>query len=176
MRKLTLITLLLLTLFVSCKKENGDDDYYFTFTVNGVNKSYSGFIAAATDTSGAYVELTILGATSSTSFDDYLGIYLNNSPSTDNIVPGQYEDLSADFTLLTTYGANGKDYESGQSVAEEAAANGITLTNHFKVNITSMDSKSVKGTFSGDYYDAGNVQTGEKLTITNGSFHVKFMD
>ena len=126
------------------------------------------------DTTSGYYTLEILGANSSTSFNDYLGFYLDNFPAGGNITAGQYEDNSTSYTLLTTYANNGIDFEAGQSVAQDAVAYNVTIANHFKVNITAMDDKTAKGTFSGDYYEDGDVQSGTKLTITNGDFFVRF--
>ena len=37
-----------------------------------------------------------------------------------------------------------------------------------------MDKNTIRGTFSGDYYFQGDVQNGEMVRITNGSFDAKF--
>jgi hypothetical protein len=50
---------------------------------------------------------------------------------------------------------------------------GVTIPNHFKVTISSIVGNAARGTFSGDYYADGDVQSGTKLTITNGDFYVK---
>lgn len=171
MKKNSLLVALTVLLFISCNKNNGGD-YYFTFKENGINKSYSANIYAGADTTAPYIELMIIGSNSMT-FDEVLGFYINNSPGQTAIVTGLYEDTTPNFTLLSTYSKGTTDYESGQSVAEEAVANNITLTNHLKLTITSLDSKVVEGTFSGDYYTDGNVVSGTRITITDGSFRVR---
>jgi hypothetical protein len=179
MKKLTILGLLVAISFVSCQKEkdrqDSDNNYHFSFTVDGVKKSYTGYIAAHTDTVSGYVSLTILGAPAVTSFDNYLGIYLDNVPNKGNITVGQYLDLGPNFNLITTYNLNGVEYESGQSVAEDAITDNITIANHFKLNITSMDKTTIRGTFSGDYFKDGDAKNGTKLNITNGDFYVKFL-
>ena len=45
-----------------------------SFTVDGVKKEYTAFTAAHADTTGSNIELTILGAKTSNSVDDYFGI------------------------------------------------------------------------------------------------------
>ena len=40
-----------------------------------------------------------------------------------------------------------------------------------KIVITAIDSSTVKGTFSGDFYYMGDI-SGAKKTITNGDFYV----
>ena len=66
------------------------------------------------------------------------------------------------------------EYEAGQTMADNAVAYNVTIAHHFKLNIISMDNKTIKGTFSGDYFQDGDVQSGTRLNITNGDFYVKF--
>ena len=87
-------------------------------------------------------------------------------------MPGQYTDAMTDYTLLSNCTVNGVEHDAGQTVASEAVINNITITNHFKVNITSITSTTISGTFSGDFYQDGDVVNGTKLTITNGDFFV----
>lgn len=173
MKKISIAILAFFIVLSSCKKDKGDEKYHVSFMVNGVTKTYTGYAVVHTETIGGNTTLTILGANSATSYDDYMGIYIDNSPTGDNITAGQYEDNSAGFVLLTTYSNTGIDYEAGLSVAEDAVFYNVPIANHFKVNISSMDGNTAKGTFSGDYYADGNVQSGTKLTVTNGEFYVQ---
>ena len=166
-----LFAALVIVCFFSCKKEHSaDTNYHVSFAVNGVTKNYTGHVLAHADTTSGYVEFTILGTNTMTSTDDYLGIYLNNDPGGSNIASGQYQDAATSYTLLTTYQNSGREYEAGQTVAQDAATDNITIANHFKVIITSMDKNTTRGTFSGDYYENGDVQ-GTKISITNGEFY-----
>ena len=175
MKKLTIFFILAIALFISCQKNKpNDDNYYLKFKIDGVDKNYSGYAVFNRDTIAGYITLTIIGANSATSYDDYMGIYLDNSPAGGTIGTGQYDDVSSTYTLLTTHAKNGVDFEAGQSVAEDAAFYNVSLANHFKVNISSMDGQTARGTFGGDYYADGDVQAGTKLSITNGEFFVKF--
>jgi hypothetical protein len=175
MKKVSVIAILFLILFGACNKEHGNDsDYHVSFTVDGVNKSYTAHVLAHKDTTGGYVTLTILGANSPTSFDNYMGIYLDNFPGHGNFTPVQYDDNSATFTLLANYTNNAIEYDAGQSIAQDAVTYGVTIAHHFKVNITSIDNNVVRGTFNGDYYKDGDVQSSTKLNITNGDFYVRF--
>jgi hypothetical protein len=178
MKKNPVIIFLLLIAFVSCEKEKSfkapDTNYHLSFTVDGVNKIYTGHVLAHTDTAAGYTTLTILGTNTPTSVDDYLGIYLDNFPDKGIIKAGVYEDNSPSFTLLTTYANSAKEYEAGLSVAEDAVTDNVTIANHFKINITAMDKITARGTFSGDYFEDGDAKNGTKLNITNGDFYVKF--
>jgi hypothetical protein len=181
MKKLIGFALLTVIILVSCAKEKGrqqgqqDNNYHFNFTVNGTKKSFTGYIAAHTDTTNGFVELMILGAPAVTSYDNYLGLYLSNDPAKGNIGTGQYLDNSTNYTLLTTYEISAVPYEAGQSVAEDAVTDNVTIANHFKLNITSMDKNTIRGTFSGDYFQDGSAKNGTKLSITDGDFYVKFL-
>ena len=84
---------------------------------------------------------------------------------------GQYLDTDTTYTLLTNYTTNGVSYDAGQTVAASAVTNSVSITNHFKLNITALTKTTIQGTFSGDYFQGGNVQSGTKITITNGSFY-----
>lgn len=174
MKTLSVIAALFFLLFISCKKDGGGDNYYVKFTVDGVNKSYTGYVFAHEDNTSGYSVFTVNGASSGTSFNDYLGIYIDNFPTGASISAGVYLDNSPDYSVLTTYAFNGGEYESGETVAEEAIANSVTITNHFKVTITERSGNTVRGTFSGDYYEGGDVENGDKITITNGEFYAKF--
>lgn len=174
MKKIFVILLLPTILFLSCSKE-ADENYHVSFTVNGVAKKYTAHtLAHVQDVGGGNFELTILGAANSTSYDDYIGIYINNSPGNGTIQAGQYQDNSTSYTVLTTYENGGSAYEAGLTVAEEAVIYNVPITNHFKVNITELTTNGVaRGTFSGDYYEDGDVHS-TKVSITNGEFYVKF--
>ena len=174
MKKICLILLLPAILFLSCKKES-DDNYHVSFTVNGVAKTYTAHtLAHLQDLGGGDFELMILGATSSTSFNDYMGIYINNSPGGGTLQAGLYTDTSPNRILLSTYGNGALSYEAGHTVAENGVTYSVPIANHFKVNITELNTGgTARGTFSGDYYEDGDVH-GTKVTITNGEFYVKF--
>ena len=174
MKKIFHILLLPAILFLSCSKEV-DENYHVSFTVNGVAKTYTAHTFAHLQAvGGGNSELTILGAGSSTSFGDYLGIYINNSPGNGAIQAGQYQDNSASYTVLTTYENAGSAYEAGHTVAEQGVIYSIPIANHFRATITELTANGVaRGTFSGDYYKDGDVHS-TKISITNGTFYVKF--
>ncbi|HEX7845561.1 MAG TPA: hypothetical protein VF476_07125 [Chitinophagaceae bacterium] len=172
MKKIILLFIPVLIIFSGCKKDK-DDEYYVSFTVNGTPKKFTGYPIGSLQESGVVKELYIIGAASALADDDYLGIYMNNYPAFGNFTPGEYTDGSTTFTVLATYENGGFSYEAGQSVAEEAVTHNVTIANHFKVTITHMDDKVMRGTFSGDFYEDGNVQTGTKISIANGQFAVR---
>lgn len=174
MKKITLLVLAVCSLLASCKK-NTDATYYVKFSVNGNSKEYTGHVFAHTDFAGGFTTLTILGSTSSISYDNFFGMYIGNFPSGNPIGPGEYKDTSGNFTVLATYVNNGtEEYEAGSSMAEDAVSYGVVIPNHFKMNITEQNSETTRGTFSGDFFQDGNVQTGTRISITNGEFYAKY--
>lgn len=173
MKTLTIIGAAVLLFFTACKKNGSSGSTYsVSFTFNGVNKTFTGYVGAKFGTLTGYITLTVLGSDSSTSVNNNFGFYLDNYTGGSPIVAGQYQDTDTTYTLLTNYTSNGVTYDAGQTVAAAAVTNNVPITNHFKVNITSLTNTTIRGNFSGDYYQAGNVQAGAKVTITNGSFYV----
>ena len=176
MKKASLLLLLPAILFLSCNKESDQPEtYHVSFKVNGVDKLYTGHtLAHLEDLGGGDLELMILGATTATSYNDYIGIYISNSPGGGAITAGQYQDNSTNRIVLTTYENGGTSYEAGRTVADEAVIYNVPIANHFTVNITTLTIGDVaRGTFSGDYYPDGDPRK-PKISITNGEFYVKF--
>ena len=178
MKNFLLIAITIIIGLSSCQKEarlsSGNDatKYHLTFKADGNSKSYTNVLLAHLDTSAGYITLTVTGADSLTSANNYFGFYLDNYSGGSPITAGEYKDVFTNFTLLSNYTVNALSYIAGQTIAEEAANNNIAIANHFKVNITSLDKEAVKGNFSGDFYEPLNFN-GRKVTITDGSFYVK---
>jgi hypothetical protein len=173
MKRNHLFVLLLLAVLAGCKKESEEEEYFLSFMANGAEKRYTAYVTAGEEVTAGYTTLIILGSVSATATNDYLGIYINNDPGLRGIGTGEYTDASTNFTVLTTHARNGLDYEAGQTVVMDATYYGVTIPNRFKVTITQRSGDKIRGTFSGDYYEDGDVRFGEKITITNGEFHAK---
>ena len=173
MKRILITVAIALLIFNSCSKSGSDSNYHVSFSVNGSNKTYTGYVLAHMDTAAGYITLTVIGSGSAFSFDNFFGFYLDNYSGGNPIVPGQYLDTSTDFTLLASYTSTSIEHEAGQSVADDAAFYNIPIT-HFKINIIAMDANTIRGTFSGDFFTGGDVQNGMKVSITNGVFYVKF--
>ena len=43
---------------------------------------------------------------------------------------------------------------------------GVTISNHFKVTITAINSETIKGTFSRDFYEDGDPRAAKKQSAT----------
>ena len=175
MKKILLFLSLAAIAFSSCHKDKKDDNYYFSFKADGQDVSFTGYIVAARGTDSIYKTLTILGATSATGTGDYLGIYLANSPGLQEFTTGSYHDVDNQNLLLTTYGRNSLEYEAGETLAEEAAANSIPLAHNFTLTITALTNKVVEGTFSGDYYIDADPVNGDMVSISEGKFRLRLI-
>src|SRR5688572_12683033 len=161
MKNLLFLYLIAIVLSTSCSKDKEEDNNYFVrFTVDGTQKSFTGYTFAHFESTGGFTELTMLGANNSTADDNYLGIYINNYPGVLPIIAGVYEDSSPDFTVLATYAINDVEHEGGQSVSADVITYGIPGHHPFTVIITEITTTNIRGTFSGDYYQDGDVQFG----------------
>src|SRR5688500_8632360 len=171
MKKILVLSLLAVVLFTGCSKDKTESTYFVKFLVNGTQKSFTGYTFGHFEPVTGFTELSLLGANSPTADDNWLGIYINNYPGMLPIGTGVYEDNSTDFTILSTYGNNDVEYTAGQTESEDVILYGIPNHQRFKVTITEITSTNVRGTFSGDYYEGGDVQFGNKVRITNGEFN-----
>ena len=173
MKNIIVLFLVAVMLSAGCSKDKDESTYYVTFMVDGVKKSFTNYTFGHFETTGGFTELSMLGANSSTADDNYAGIYINNYPGLLPITTGVYEDSSIDFTVLATYAIDDVEYEGGQTVSDNVIQYNIPGHQRFTVIITEITQTSIRGTFSGDYYEGGDVQTGTKLRITNGEFNVQ---
>jgi hypothetical protein len=148
-------------LFSSCKKSSSSNDsgYFVQANANGTLVKYTGYAAAISTTlSGTYV-LDIQGQESLSSSTDILAaVIMDESPITtktytDEIVNGSPQGI------VNYYDHTGKQFSSAL-----ATTPAVTIT------ITSITSTSVSGTFSGTAVD---INSGETIALTNGSFKVK---
>src|SRR5688572_10827369 len=161
MKKFLLLSLFAVVLLVGCSKDKEDSPYFVKYTVNGQQKSYTGYTFGHFEpVGGGLTELSILGANTPSADDNYMGIYINNYPGVLPITTGVYEDSSLDFTVLATHSIDDVESYGGQSVSDDIVQYGISGHNRLKVTITEITSTNIRGTFSGDYYEGGDVLGG----------------
>lgn len=173
MKKAIPVLCFLFLSLVACKKNNDDTNYHLSFSADGNVTNYTAYVISHYEFAGGFTELTINGTNSAASSTNYLGFYINNAPVGNPINEGVYTGTTPNFTLLSTYSINGVDYEAGVTMEEEAVSNGVTINNHLTLTITSISATEIKGTFSGDFFENGDVQNGNIITITNGEFKSK---
>ncbi len=159
--------------------------YHITFKLNGTTEDFSqGDTCQITkDASGTPVmnDLSIRGHNSL--FDIVHGavieLYISSS---DSISTGTYTDSSsngtyglyADYIPYPTIASPANIYMAGHGVYIDGVQKGIQLSHHFTVTITSISDGTIKGTFSGDFYQYDTDITQAKImNITDGDFYLK---
>ncbi|HWK02920.1 MAG TPA: hypothetical protein VNS58_04785 [Puia sp.] len=173
MKKKLALSVITIILFASCKKNNSSSSYQITASVDGKAKNFNINASASKSTIYGATFISILGFTSPYTGESF-SIDIDNSLSLDSIVAGTYTDTTSHFTVS---GAHTRDtttlYEAGTILASDASNTGTALVNHLKLIITSIDNKSIRGTFSGDFYFNGDISAA-KESITSGAFYVTF--
>lgn len=176
-KKIILFSALLVSVFVSCKKNNSassSSNYHFTATIDGAAQTFNVSPLAVRVVNGPASEIAIEGfAGTSTSTSQVLAIsWANTGLAPASFTTGNYSDTASNYAVTGTYNPSlSVSYVSGSGVTGLASGSGVTIVNHLKFTITSLDSTAVKGTFSGDFYYNGDI-SGAKKTITNGDFFV----
>jgi hypothetical protein len=170
-KKITQLAFLLAGLSFSCKKSNSSTSFHLTATIDGKAETFNVNLTATRV--GANVFFS--GASSATaSSDEALLFALIGSSRQPSFTVGSYQDTASSFDVQATYRQTlASQYEAGSPTAGTALSTGTIITNHFTLVITAIDSVSIKGSFSGDYFLDGNPGNAKK-TITNGDFYAKF--
>ncbi|HEV3325066.1 MAG TPA: hypothetical protein VG052_05655 [Puia sp.] len=171
MKKTTLLAILLAGLSFCCKKSNSSASYHLTATIDGQARAFNTNLTAT----WAGSNIAFSGASSATSSPgEELLFALIGSPQQPSFPVGSYPDTASGFDVQATYRQTlTSQYEAGTPTAGTALVTGKTITNHFTLIITAIDTVSIKGTFSGDYFLDGS-PANAKVTITNGDFYAKF--
>ena len=180
MQKITLLPALLAVLligsFSACNKSNSgaSASYHLTATIDGKAETFNVNDIATRTTLGGVTYIAITGFATSSPTGETMSLSLSNGFSRVAFKPGTYSDTASSCDIAGIYQASlSSQFLAGTSVTQSSLLSSVSIANHFKVAITSIDSASMKGTFSGDYF-AGGDPTGAKKTITSGDFYVKF--
>lgn len=176
MKKHLFFAALLLGAFISCKKNNSGSSasYHVTATVNGKAETFNVNDVATKVSLGGATYISITGFVTSSPTGETLSLGLSNNAGGPAIKAGTYADTSTRYEVTGIYQSSiTQQYLAGSNVFINAQGGGTPLTNHFVLVVTAIDSSSIKGTFSGDYFIAGSPGS-DKKTITNGDFYVKF--
>ena len=173
-------TLLLLGTFMlvfnSCKKDEAQQKkFYMICKINGVKTEFSASTSAISIWDSGDKATSISGIMDSTMSTYAIGFTIENFPSQDSITVGNYTDTSTRFDVLCVYYKLDYSlrYEAGTSEYQDQVYYNAPTGNHFVGTITSITSEGIRGTFSGDFYENGDVQQGSVINITDGEFYVK---
>jgi hypothetical protein len=138
--------------------------YHIQCKVDGVLKTFNTNMLATNTTAGGIHAIGIAGTTAATAGADVINIVITGKPGA-TIVPGNYIETNTASFFTTA------QYNSGSNLF--AAGINMSPTPAFQVNITTLNSTEIQGSFSGACY--GNLGLGPaKVTITEGMFLVKF--
>jgi hypothetical protein len=160
-----LLAALILVSFSSCSKEGTDENYYLTFKKDGTEVSWTGFAKGEIGPDGFDSSLVDLGVTGqSPDGAERFDITLQKSGT--NFSTGMYHTDSMYIVMgyITSFNTvTPKIYRLGFNET-------YTEFSSYHVNITSITSTSIQGTFSGNFLSTDN---GQMVNITEGSFRVK---
>lgn len=143
--------------------------YYITADMDGVAKTFNVSATATTNTLSGITILQIEGFATSVQNLESFGLMITDP--TGPVTAGTYSEL--DNTGIVTQG----DYNPGSTTVVWGTGLVSDVSNPLKVTISQIDSKTVTGTFSGDFYyvNTTTAQIGpDKKVFSNGKFYLKF--
>ena len=166
--------MLLVCAGLACKKGNSGSGYHLTATVDGKNETFN-VNAMATHPYGGIGQIGIGGLATSSPTGEAVQIQLQTHSGGPAIKVGTYTDTTTQYELAGIYWVdNYHAYGAGTSMYQiNLRLGSAPIVNHFKLVVTAIDSSSIKGTFSGDYYSGGSTDSARK-TVTNGDFYLPF--
>jgi hypothetical protein len=173
MKKIFIYSIAMIALFASCKKSSPSAPAGISATINGTSKNFNELPSAVKSYLGGVDQIEILGGIAS---GESIGISISNDlgGGIDSIVAGTYSDTSTRFSIEVDYlalvGSSFITY-SGGTFVDGSEGPGIPVTNHLVINISSVTSNSIKGTFSGNIYVNGDPSAGA-WPVTNASFNL----
>jgi len=174
----------------SCTKKQVDElksDYHITFNLDGTAENFDqadtcqitkdnsstptmqdlsirGHNSVYTMTHASIIELAIVSSDPITT-----GTYVDSS-SNDNYAV--YADYIPYPDITSMPGSN--LYMAGDGVYTDGIQKGVELSHHLTITITSISNGTIKGTFSGDFYEYDtDIRQAKIESITNGDFYLK---
>ena len=161
-------------------------DYQITFKRDGIAEDFTQLDTCQLtwDRSGnpAMEDLSIRGSKIQVAFDFAPAIELS-LVSSDSISTGTYTDSSSNgaYSLYADYIPNphlilsaANIYMAGYGVYIDGIQKGVQLSHHLTLTITSISNGTIKGTFSGDFYEYdGDIRQAKIMSITDGYFKQK---
>ena len=172
MKKSALFAILLAFAAVSCKKSDSGSGYHMTATIGGQAKNFNQTPPIATnEISGGEGVLTITGILNASTGESFM--IMLTRPDAKLFTAGTYTDDMDQVDMQAIYALGvAKQYYAGSAMASDAITQQVTIKNHLKIVITSIDTKTIKGTISGDLFDGGDV-TATPTSMVNGDFYAQ---
>lgn len=176
MKKVYLAIILICCFLVSCSKEESiveDTNYHLSCSIDGVAMTFNVNSGAVeiNDNGNWLLGMGGINADSANAATLAIGVYAT-LPGI-KVPAGSYTDNGTSFQLISTFSDvyNQVDYNAGQEMYDIAQDAGVTIVNHLQVQITELTDKTVRGKFSGDYYEESEIE-GSIKKITNGDFYL----
>jgi hypothetical protein len=163
----TVILLLAIVSFFSCKKDSSSSDYYVKFKLNGNWVTWKKVVAGELGPDLADPTKTDFGVTAN---DDAINNVLDISiqVNSTNFATGSYDSDNSNYWVVVSYM---KDANTANMKLFDITDAPSQPPSKYIVNVTSITPTELKGTFTGNYLSDWN--TGEMMNITEGEFFVK---
>lgn len=171
MKKIHLLCLAALCLFLSCKKDKSDDtSYHLTCKIDGASRTFGSLLFGVQVVEETGPALVVTSKTGMAEDADGFMLMIGRTEGTINATT--YTDVQENVTIYGLHYEASSDitYQNGTDVRAEADRYDRTIANPFRIVITAIDDKAVRGTFSGDLYPDGEID-GTIKTVTEGSFY-----
>ncbi|MDP4150376.1 MAG: hypothetical protein Q8927_01290 [Bacteroidota bacterium] len=167
------VTLVSFIALLSACKKSSSASYSFTANVGGTSTSFNQAAYAVVEAPLGQPVIIVQGVANGQAGKSLM-LSVSNSSNTNPIVKGHaYVDTDPDWNVEGIYSESGTSiFFAGNDLANAALNSGVTIAHHLTVTFTSIDSTSVKGTFSGDFFQ-GDDPHGKISSFTNGTFNVK---
>jgi len=171
MKKILFSALALILLFVACSKSNSSKPapYGISATINGKATTFNGFITV--DTTGGQIDISGSTDTLTGGFPELEFLI---TPASGAVKPGLYPNQA----LVNPNAAN--SYLNYLTTPGGGISNTIQFGSYDdSLTVTSISSTAISGTFHGTadyhYFDPNALAFKDSIiTITNGTFNVKF--
>lgn len=167
MKQALFLSLVALISFSSCKKDKVDNtvaEGTITFKVDGQEITYKTFASAVKNSNEENTQVSIIGAENASQTGSAIVIILG---STSDVTTGTYhEKAHGGKAAMITFKKSGED---SPYVTIESPANPTV------VDITSITSSSIQGTFKGELFfvEGAGADFDKKAVISEGKFNLK---
>ena len=163
MKRMLLALVAFVLLATGCTKENSyeqetETSYYVKFKVDGTVREYMDVVLATSSTASGVFTVTVQGQAALTGNPEGIVISVaDNEP----VIAQTYNEIpDSDTPAMMFRNDGGKEFSTLFATTQTG----------LNVNISRINSTSVRGTFSGKAYSLD----GAELNVTEGSFFAKF--
>jgi hypothetical protein len=176
MRSILKILLLLNVFLAGCIKETSFEKqkgFYISCTIDGIPTTYIA-LAAGDRTDPGNGIISMYAVLDRATDNDFFGLTVSSVNLSKAVTAGEYTDADTDFRVYSGFGDLTRriNYNAGSSLVVLARSGGINISNHLKVTITELRYRTIRGTFSGDFYEQMDPR-GIIKKVTDGSFYVR---